>query len=78
MANKRPATGLANKTATPAATPAQINSRLYLKAENPLLYDSLPIVAVATTVETSTPVDPPNMTVKKPLIKCEGILKNGK
>jgi hypothetical protein len=33
-----------------------------------------PMVAEATTVETSIPVDPPKTTVSNPLIKWEGIL----
>ena len=38
IANKNPASGLVNKMATPATTPAQINSRLYILAENSFSY----------------------------------------
>ncbi|MCY1232893.1 hypothetical protein D9M72_454090 [compost metagenome] len=73
-ANKSPAIGLANKAATPAATPAQINSVLYFFKKLSLEWAIEPTAAEATTVETSMPVEPPKATVIKPLIKWEGIL----
>jgi len=77
-ANKKPANGLTNRIATAAVTPAQINSRLYDCAEKFCLYARLPTVAVATTEETSIPVEPPKITVRNPLIRCEGALNAGR
>ena len=72
--NRIPAIGLLNKAVIPAATPAQINSVLYCLNTFCFLCATEPIVAEATTVETSIPVDPPKTTVNKPLMKWEGIL----
>ena len=73
-ANNIPAIGLPNKAVTPAATPAQINSVLYCLKTFSFLWATEPIVAEATTVETSIPVEPPKTTVNNPLMKWEGIL----
>lgn len=72
--NKIPAIGLPNKAVIPAAIPAQTNCVLYFLKKMAFCCANEPIVAEATTVETSMPVEPPKMTVKKPLIKCDGIL----
>ncbi len=71
IANKIPASGLQNKAVIPAATPAEINSVLYFLKMRSFCCATEPIVAEATTVETSIPVEPPNVTVRKPLMKCE-------
>ena len=73
-ANKIPAIGLLKSAVTPAATPAQINSVLYLRKTFSFSCATEPIVAVATTVETSIPVEPQKITVINPFIKCDGIL----
>ncbi|MNS13435.1 hypothetical protein D3C72_450300 [compost metagenome] len=73
-AKRIPAIGLLNKAVTPAATPAQINSVLYCLNTFCFLCATEPIVADATTVETSIPVDPPKATVNNPLMKWDGIL----
>ena len=62
----------------PAATPADMNSNLYFLNIFSFCWQTDPIVADATTVETSIPVDPPKITVSSPLIKWDGILYKGK
>ena len=64
-----PAIGLLNRTVIPAAIPAQISSVLYCLNILCFRCATAPIVAVATTVETSIPVDPPETTVNRPFIK---------
>ena len=73
-ANSIPAMGLLNKAVIPAATPAQIRAVLYLRNTFSLRCATEPIVAEATTVETSMPVEPPQITVSSPLMKCDEIL----
>ena len=68
-ANKIPAKGVLKSAVTPAATPAQINSVLYFRNTFSFCCATDPIVAEATTVETSIPVDPPKTTVRNPLKK---------
>ena len=50
--NKIPAIGLPNKTVIPAVIPVQINSVLYFLKIVSFSGTTLPIAAVATTVET--------------------------
>ena len=78
IANKIPAIGLQNSAVIPAATPAEINSVLYFLKIISFCCATEPIVAEATTVDTSMPVDPPKITVRKPLMKCDGILYKGR
>ena len=77
-AKRIPAIGLPNKAVTPAATPAQINSVLYCLKTFSFRWETEPMVAEATTVETSIPVDPPKTTVSNPLMKWDGILYPGR
>src|SRR6476660_433431 len=77
-AKRNPATGLLNNAVIPAATPAQMSSVLYSRKKLAFCCTTDPMVADATTVETSMPVEPPKMTVRKPLKKCDGILYAGR